>query len=120
MTTLITLPSGLQYRDEVIGTGTEAGKGSSFVKVHYTGWLKNPDGTPGKKFDCSRERNQPFTFPIGVSYVIPGWDHGVKGMKVGGRRTLYIPPRLAYGPAGFGNVIPPNADLIFDIELLSA
>ena len=114
MTTLITLPSGLQYRDEVIGTGTEAGKGSSFVKVHYTGWLKNPDGTPGKKFDCSRERNQPFTFPLGVSYVIPGWDHGVKGMKVG------IPPRLAYGPAGFGNVIPPNADLFFDIELLSA
>lgn len=120
MTELITHSSGLQYRDEVVGTGAEAGKGSSFVKVHYTGWLKNPDGTAGKKFDCSRDRNQPFTFPLGTSYVIPGWDHGVKGMKVGGRRTLYIPPRLAYGPAGFGNLIPPNADLIFDIELISA
>ena len=118
--TLITLPTGLKYRDEVIGTGTEAGKGPSFVKVHYTGWLKNPDGSRGKKFDCSRERDKPFTFPLGVIYVIPGWDQGIKGMKVGGRRILYIPHQLAYGARGFGELVPPYADLIFDIELLSA
>ena len=117
---LVTLPSGLEYCDEVIGTGTEAGKGSSFVKVHYTGWLKNADGTRGEKFDCSRERDKPFTFPLGVAYIIPGWDQGIKGMKVGGRRILHIPHRLAYGAKGLGNLVPPNSDLIFDIELLSA
>lgn len=107
-----TTGSGLQYEDLEEGTGAEAGKGQT-VEVHYTGWLTN-----GKKFDSSRDRGQPFSFTLGVGQVIKGWDEGVAGMKVGGKRKLHIPPALGYGARGAGGVIPPNADLIFDVELL--
>jgi FKBP-type peptidyl-prolyl cis-trans isomerase len=105
-------PSGLQYWDIVVGTGAAAESGKP-VKVHYTGWL-----TDGKKFDSSVDRGQPFGFPLGGGQVIKGWDEGVKGMKVGGKRQLRIPPDLGYGARGAGGVIPPNATLIFDVELL--
>lgn len=111
-----TLPSGLKYTDEVVGTGPEAKAGQK-VKVHYTGWLDN-NGKPGKKFDSSRDRNQPFEFGLGGGQVIRGWDEGVAGMKVGGKRVLVIPAELGYGARGAGGVIPPNATLIFDVELL--
>ncbi len=105
--------SELQHEDLVVGDGDEAtGKGCTVV-VHYTGWLE--DGT---KFDSSVDREEPFSFPMECSYVIPGWDQGVKGMKVGGKRILTIPPALAYGERGAGGVIPPNATLRFEIELL--
>ncbi len=104
-------PSGLAYRDVKVGTGATAAVGNT-VSVHYTGWL--PDGT---KFDSSRDRKQPFEFKLGAGQVIKGWDEGVAGMKVGGRRTLVIPPDLAYGPSG-SDPIPPNATLVFDVELL--
>ena len=120
MEELKTMARGLQYIDHVIGTGTEVGRGSSFIRVHYTGWLKNPDGSKGKKFDSSLDRNQPFRYPFNRGYVIQGWDLGLRGMRAGGRRTLYIPSDLAYGPNGIGGVIPPNADLIFEIEVLEA
>lgn len=107
-----TTPSGLKYVDLVVGTGPEAQKGQH-VKVHYTGWL-----TDGKKFDSSVDRGQPFEFPLGAGRVIKGWDEGVAGMKVGGKRKLTIPPSLGYGERGAGGVIPPNAELIFDVELL--
>jgi FKBP-type peptidyl-prolyl cis-trans isomerase len=107
-----TTPSGLQYWDVVVGTGPTAAAGNN-VSVHYTGWL-----TTGQKFDSSRDRNQPFSFPLGAGQVIKGWDEGVAGMKVGGKRQLKIPPELGYGPNGAGGVIPPNATLIFDVELL--
>jgi FKBP-type peptidyl-prolyl cis-trans isomerase len=103
--------SGLAYQDTKVGTGATAAAGQN-VSVHYTGWL--PDGT---KFDSSRDRNQPFDFKLGAGQVIRGWDEGVAGMKVGGRRLLVIPPDLAYGPSGSGP-IPPNATLVFDVELL--
>jgi len=105
-------PSGLQYWDIVVGTGATAVAGKP-VKVHYTGWL-----TDGKKFDSSLDRGQPFEFPLGAGRVIKGWDEGVAGMKVGGKRQLRIPPDLGYGGRGAGGLIPPNATLIFDVELI--
>jgi FKBP-type peptidyl-prolyl cis-trans isomerase FkpA len=111
-----TTPSGLQYTDNVVGDGAEA-KAGQHVTVHYTGWLYN-DGEQGAKFDSSRDRNDPFDFPLGAGMVIKGWDEGVQGMKIGGQRTLIIPPELSYGARGAGGVIPPNATLKFDVELL--
>jgi len=114
----VKLPSGLAYTDEVVGTGPEPKTGQQ-VTVQYTGWLYE-NGQKGKKFDSSRDRNQPFTFTIGAGQVIRGWDEGVATMKQGGKRTLIIPPELGYGPRGAGGVIPPNATLLFDVELLGA
>ena len=108
----MTTPSGLQYVDVVEGTGAMPQNGQS-VTVHYTGTLE--DGT---KFDSSRDRNRPFSFRIGVGQVIKGWDEGVASMRVGGQRRLTIPPDLGYGARGAGGVIPPNATLIFDVELI--
>ena len=113
---MITNPSGLQYEDSLIGSGPEAKAGQS-VSVHYTGWLYDA-GVQGAKFDSSRDRNSPFQFSLGAGMVIRGWDEGVQGMKVGGKRTLVIPPDLGYGARGAGGVIPPNATLKFDVELL--
>ena len=112
-----TTPSGLQSEDTVVGTGTQASKGNS-VTVHYTGWLYN-DGVLGAKFDSSKDRNDPFVFALGAGMVIRGWDEGVAGMLVGGARSLIIPAALGYGERGAGGVIPPNATLKFDVELLS-
>ena len=114
---VITTKSGLKYIDETVGTGTEAVAGKS-VSVHYTGWLDEGGNKKGKQFDSSRVRNQPFDFNLGAHQVIAGWDEGVAGMKIGGKRTLLIPSALGYGARGAGGAIPPNADLIFDVELL--
>ena len=111
-----TTPSGLQYTDNIVGTGLLAAAGQS-VTVHYTGWLYN-NGVQGAKFDSSKDRNDPFVFSLGAGMVIGGWDEGVAGMQVGGARTLIIPPALGYGARGAGGVIPPNATLKFDVELL--
>ena len=111
-----TTASGLQYPDTIEGTGAEAVAGNR-VKVHYTGWLYN-DETQGAKFDSSKDRGDPFVFSLGAGMVIKGWDEGVAGMKVGGARTLIIPAALGYGARGAGGVIPPNATLKFDVELL--
>lgn len=113
----VTTPSGLRYEEVSAGSGSEAKAGRQ-VRVHYTGWLLEASDAKGKKFDSSLDRGQPFTFNLGAGQVIRGWDEGVAGMKVGGKRTLYIPSQLAYGARGAGGVIPPNADLIFDVELL--
>ena len=113
---VITMPDGLKYIDTKVGTGATATAGEK-VTVHYTGWL-DENGAKGKKFDSSRDRGQPFSFTLGAHQVIAGWDEGVAGMKVGGERTLIIPPDLGYGAQGAGGVIPPNATLIFDVELL--
>lgn len=117
---MITTASGLQYQDTVPGTGAEA-KAGQRVRVHYTGWLHDPtaDHGRGRKFDSSKDRNDPFAFPLGAGHVIGGWDEGVQGMKVGGTRTLLIPPELGYGARGAGGVIPPNATLVFEVELLA-
>ena len=112
-----TTASGLQFEDTVVGEGAEAHAGKN-VTVHYTGWLYN-NGVQGAKFDSSKDRNDPFVFPLGAGMVIKGWDEGVQGMKVGGQRTLLIPAELGYGARGAGGVIPPNATLKFDVELLA-
>jgi peptidylprolyl isomerase len=112
----MTTASGLQIIDSVAGTGATPKPGQICV-MHYTGWLYE-GGKKGKKFDSSVDRNEPFEFPIGQHKVIAGWDEGVASMKVGGKRTLIIPPELGYGARGAGGVIPPNATLIFDVELL--
>ena len=112
--TTVTTASGLQYDDLTEGAGAEARAGQT-VSVHYTGWL-----TDGQKFDSSKDRNQPFSFALGTGMVIKGWDEGVQGMKVGGVRRLTIPPQLGYGVRGAGGVIPPNATLVFEVELLDA
>ena len=111
-----TTPSGLQYEDIIAGSGAEAAKGNR-VSVHYTGWLY-ANGVAGAKFDSSKDRGQPFRFPLGGGQVIRGWDEGVAGRKVGGTRRLVIPPDLGYGARGAGGVIPPNATLLFEVELL--
>jgi FKBP-type peptidyl-prolyl cis-trans isomerase len=114
-----TPPTSLVTTDVKVGTGTEATSGRA-VTVHYTGWLFDPTATEqkGRKFDSSRDRNDPFTFRLGAGEVISGWDRGVAGMKVGGQRTLTIPSDLGYGRRGAGGVIPPDATLVFDVELL--
>ncbi|MCD6681435.1 MAG: FKBP-type peptidyl-prolyl cis-trans isomerase [Burkholderiaceae bacterium] len=112
-----TTASGLQYEDVVAGSGDEAQKGDE-VRVHYTGWLYQ-NGAAGRKFDSSKDRGEPFEFPLGAGHVIRGWDEGVTGMKVGGTRRLIIPPDLGYGARGAGGVIPPNATLLFEVELLA-
>jgi FKBP-type peptidyl-prolyl cis-trans isomerase FkpA len=110
--TTVTTDSGLKYEDIKEGAGAEAKAGQT-VSVHYTGWL-----TDGQKFDSSKDRNDPFAFVLGGGMVIKGWDEGVQGMKVGGVRKLTIPPQLGYGVRGAGGVIPPNATLVFEVELL--
>lgn len=110
--TEVTTSSGLQYVELTVGTGEPARTGQTVI-VHYTGWLEN-----GKKFDSSLDRGQPFSFPLGAGRVIKGWDEGVQGMKVGGKRKLIIPANLGYGARGAGGVIPPHATLIFEVELL--
>jgi peptidylprolyl isomerase len=113
---IMTTSSGLQIIDTQEGTGPSPKPGQTCV-MHYTGWLYE-NGQKGKKFDSSVDRNEPFEFPIGMKRVIAGWDEGVATMKVGGKRTLIIPPQLGYGARGAGGVIPPNATLMFDVELL--
>jgi FKBP-type peptidyl-prolyl cis-trans isomerase FkpA len=114
---MITTESGLQYEDTVTGEGATASAGQR-VTVHYTGWLWR-DGAKGGQFDSSKDRKDPFDFHLGAGQVIRGWDEGVQGMKVGGTRVLIIPPQLGYGARGAGGVIPPNATLMFEVELLS-
>jgi peptidylprolyl isomerase len=112
----MTTPSGLQIIDSKVGTGPSPKAGQTCV-MHYTGWLYE-NGAKGKKFDSSVDRGEPFEFKIGLRQVIAGWDEGVASMKVGGKRTLIIPAALGYGAQGAGGVIPPNATLMFDVELL--
>lgn len=116
---MITTASGLQYEDTAAGSGEEASTGHH-VQVHYTGWLHdaNANNARGRKFDSSKDRGQPFSFRLGSGEVIRGWDEGVAGMKVGGTRVLTIPANLGYGARGAGGVIPPNATLVFEVELL--
>jgi FKBP-type peptidyl-prolyl cis-trans isomerase FkpA len=113
---MITTKSGLKYIDQKVGTGDTAVRGK-IVQVNYTGWLY-VDGKRGAKFDSSLDRNTPFDFPLGAKQVIAGWDEGVEGMKVGGKRELIIPPDLAYGSKAVGGVIPANSTLDFEVELL--
>jgi FKBP-type peptidyl-prolyl cis-trans isomerase len=113
----VELPDGLKYTDVKVGAGEEA-KSGFIISVQYTGWLYK-NGAKGAEFDSSKSAGKPFAFKLGDGKVIPGWDEGVVGMKVGGQRTLIIPPELAYGAKGFG-VIPPNATLMFDVELINA
>lgn len=114
----VTTASGLQFRDLKIGNGQAAQSGDT-VDVHYTGWLQNADGSRGRKFDSSRDRGEPLSFTIGQHEVIKGWEEGLQGMQIGGRRRLIIPAMLAYGPRNVGNgLIPPNSNLIFEVELV--
>ncbi len=113
-----TSDSGLQHEDTVVGDGATAVAGQH-VTVHYTGWLYDK-GAKSAKFDSSKDRGDPFDFDLGGGQVIRGWDEGVQGMRVGGKRTLVIPPQLGYGARGAGGVIPPNATLLFEVELLKA
>jgi FKBP-type peptidyl-prolyl cis-trans isomerase FkpA len=113
----VTTESGLRYLDIVVGDGDEAVAGAK-VDVHYTGWLRTETGEKGAKFDSSRDRGKPYSLALGRGQVIKGWDEGLAGMKVGGMRELIIPPDLAYGASGMGGVIPPNATLIFECELM--
>ena len=113
---MITTPSGLQYEDTTVGDGALAADGQQ-VSVHYTGWLFE-NGKAGQKFDSSKDRGRPFSFGLGGGQVIKGWDEGVQGMKVGGVRRLIIPSALGYGARGAGGAIPPNATLLFEVELL--
>ena len=121
MGTMTRTASGLQYEDTVVGGGATAMAGNEVV-VHYTGWLHDPaaPNQRGRKFDSSKDRNDPFCFDLGGRMVIAGWDEGVQGMQVGGTRVLLIPPNLGYGARGAGGVIPPNATLVFEVELLGA
>lgn len=114
---MVTTASGLQINDTQVGSGATAVAGQR-VSVHYTGWLYQ-DGKAGSKFDSSKDRGQPFQFALGAGQVIRGWDEGVQGMQVGGTRHLVIPPELGYGARGAGGVIPPNATLLFEVELLA-
>jgi FKBP-type peptidyl-prolyl cis-trans isomerase FkpA len=116
---MTTTASGLQYDDTTVGTGPAAQAGQQ-VTVHYTGWLHDPSAPQlrGRKFDSSKDRNDPFRFDLGAGMVIRGWDEGVQGMQVGGTRVLVIPPEMGYGARGAGGVIPPNATLVFEVELL--
>jgi FKBP-type peptidyl-prolyl cis-trans isomerase len=114
---VVTTDSGLKYQDTEEGKGDEA-KAGDIVEVHYTGWLTTDGTTKGKKFDSSKDRGKPFQFKLGVGKVIKGWDEGVAGMKPGGKRTLIIPSKLGYGEGGAGDDIPPNATLLFEVELL--
>jgi FKBP-type peptidyl-prolyl cis-trans isomerase len=109
---IVATDSGLKYQELKVGTGDEAKAGAT-LEVHYTGWLKD-----GKKFDSSVDRNASFSFKLGAGMVIKGWDEGLVGMKVGGKRKLIIPPQLGYGERGAGDVVPPNAEMIFEVELL--
>lgn len=115
-----TTTSGLQYEDTIVGNGATARAGSE-VTVHYTGWLHDPAAPDqrGRKFDSSKDRQDPFRFDLGGGMVIAGWDEGVQGMQVGGTRVLVIPPQLGYGARGAGGVIPPHATLVFEVELLT-
>jgi FKBP-type peptidyl-prolyl cis-trans isomerase FkpA len=110
------MSSQLIIEDIAVGSGAEAVAGA-YISVHYTGWLFN-DGVRGAKFDSSKDRGQPFEFPLGAGHVIRGWDEGFAGMKIGGKRVLTIPPEMGYGARGAGGVIPPNATLQFEVELL--
>ncbi len=114
---VVTMPSGLKYIDIKVGTGASPRTGQTCV-MHYTGWLYE-NGKKGAKFDSSVDRGEPFEFKVGMGQVIRGWDEGIATMKVGGKRTLIIPPELGYGARGAGGVIPPNATLLFDVELLA-
>ena len=118
---MTTTPSGLHCEDITVGSGATAQAGRK-VTVHYTGWLYDPatDSGRGRKFDSSKDRGDPFKFDLGAGSVIRGWDEGVQGMQVGGTRVLRIPPELGYGARGAGGVIPPNATLVFEVELLAA
>jgi peptidylprolyl isomerase len=113
---MTTSPSGLSHEDTQVGGGASPSKGQTCV-MHYTGWLWE-NGEKGAKFDSSVDRGRPFSFPLGQGRVIKGWDEGVASMRVGGKRTLLIPPSLGYGASGAGGVIPPNATLLFEVELL--
>ena len=117
---MITTASGLHYEDTTLGSGAAAQAGNQ-VAVHYTGWLYDPASESGRggKFDSSKDRRDPFKFELGAGMVIRGWDEGVQGMQVGGTRVLRIPPELGYGARGAGGVIPPNATLVFEVELLA-